>query len=157
MDIRAVFTTERGLRHQRAALAAAPAGLAVTMLREPSREILQQHLLDAVYLVSERRGTVDAGLIAAAPRLELIQRLGSLYDDIDLEAARRAGVAVCASPIRGAIHVAEHVVMQLLVLARKVRDAEQVALAADPHSDQAAICRQRGGCSDRMGERINAF
>jgi phosphoglycerate dehydrogenase-like enzyme len=127
-----VFATERGLRHQQAALAAAPGGLEVVMLREPGREELRGELARARYLISERRGVVDRDLIRAAPQLQLIQRLGSLCYDIDLDAAREAGVAVCIWPIRSVIHVAEHIVMQLLVLARKALDARAIALAADP-------------------------
>lgn len=126
-----VFTTERGQRHQDRALAAAPDSLAITMLRQPGRTVLLRHLADAVYLISERRGVVDAGMIAAAPALQLIVRVGSLAYDIDLAAARAAGVAVCTWPDRGVIQVAEHVMLQMLVLAKKLHEVEAVALAAE--------------------------
>jgi len=132
LPYKTVFTTERGLRHQHSAVDAAPDLLEVTMLRAPDRETLRRHLVDAVYWISERVGTIDAELIAAAPRLQLIQRLGSLWFDIDLGAAQRAGIAVCYWPVRGVIRVAEHVVLQMLALAKRLRAAEAIALQASP-------------------------
>jgi phosphoglycerate dehydrogenase-like enzyme len=132
LPYKAVSTTERGLRHQRSAIDAAPDLLEVTMLRAPNRDTLRRHLADAVYWISERVGTVDADLIEAAPHLQLIQRLGSLWYDIDLQAAQRAGVAVCYWPVLGAIRVAEHVVLQMLALAKRLREAEAIALEASP-------------------------
>ncbi len=125
-----VFTTDRGRRHQQAALAAAPPELDVIMLRRPSREELLHHLADAAFLISERSGVIDRALIEAAPRLRLIQRLGSLAYDIDLEAARDAGVAVCLRPIRSVIMVAEHVIMQMLALAKRLNEVQAITLEA---------------------------
>ncbi len=127
-----VYTTERGQFHQERALAAAPPELAVTMLRQPDRETLRDALRDAEYLISERVGAIDADLIASAPQLKLILRLGSLTYDIDLEAARAAGVIVCRWSDVGVIRVAEHVVMQMLTLAKRLNDAQAVALDASP-------------------------
>ena len=125
-----IFTTERGHRHQHAALDAAPDMLDVTMLRQPNREMLLAHLARADYLISERAGTIDAGLIQAAPNLKLILRLGSLTYDIDVSAAAAAGIAVCHWPVVTVIRVAEHMVMQMLALSKKMRESEAVALAA---------------------------
>ncbi len=125
-----IFTTERGHRHQQAALEAAPASLDITMLRQPDRATLGAALAEADFLISERVGAVDADLIRAAPRLKLILRLGSLTFDIDVEAARAAGVAVCRWPVGSVIRVAEHMVMQLLALNKKLRETEAIALEA---------------------------
>ena len=125
-----VFTTERGQRHQQAALQAAPDILDVTMLRQPDRAELVAALSDADYLISERVGVIDAGLIQAAPRLKLILRLGSLTYDIDVNAAQRAGVIVCRWPVGTVIRVAEHLMLQMLALSKKLRETEAIALAA---------------------------
>jgi phosphoglycerate dehydrogenase-like enzyme len=125
-----VFTTERGQRHQQAVLAAAPPSLDITMLRQPSRDELLPHLTEAEYFVSERTGLIDADIIKAAPHLKLILRLGSLTHDIDLEAARSAGIVVCYWPVGSVIRVAEHMIMQMLALGKKLREAENIALAA---------------------------
>jgi len=124
-----VFTTERGHRHQQAALVAAPEILDITMLRQPDRETLIAHLAETDYLISERSGVLDSATIRAATDLKLILRIGSLTHDIDFEAARAAGVAVCYWPVITVIRVAEHMVMQLLALSKKMRESEAIALA----------------------------
>lgn len=125
-----IFTTERGERHQQAALRAAPDFLDITMLRQPDRAALRPYLAEADYLISERTGLIDAEMIQAAPRLKLILRLGSLTYDIDTGAARAAGVAVCYWPVGSVIRVAEHLVLQMLALSKKLRETEAMALAA---------------------------
>lgn len=125
-----IFTTERGQRHQQAALMAAPPELEITMLRQPDKATLLAHLAEAEYFISERTGVIDAEMIQAAPRLKLIQRLGSLTYDIDTAAAKAAGIAVCYWPIGTVIRVAEHLIMQMLALSKKLGEAEAVALAA---------------------------
>jgi phosphoglycerate dehydrogenase-like enzyme len=125
-----LLLTERGLRHQQAALAAAPPDLDVTILRKPAREEVMHRLPELEFLISERSGELDAEMIAAGKKLRLIQRLGSLTYDIDLDAARAAGVPVCFWPIRTVILVAEHVVMQMLALAKRINEATAVTLKA---------------------------
>jgi phosphoglycerate dehydrogenase-like enzyme len=100
------------------------------MLRHPDKATLLSHLSDAQYFISERSGLIDADMIQAAPRLKLIQRLGSLTYDIDTVAAKAAGVAVCYWPVGSVIRVAEHMVMQMIALGKRLREAETIALAA---------------------------
>jgi phosphoglycerate dehydrogenase-like enzyme len=114
------------------ALAGAPENLAVHMLRRPDKASLMAALQGAEFLISERAGVVDAEMIENAPNLKLIQRLGSLVHDIDLEAASQAGIAVCYLPVTGSIKVAEHLVMQVLALSKKLREVEAVAREASP-------------------------
>jgi lactate dehydrogenase-like 2-hydroxyacid dehydrogenase len=129
---RVVYTTERGLVHQQRALAAAPPELSITMLRQPDTHMLYAALQQADYLISERVGVVDAQIFMNAPRLKLLVRVGSLYHDIDLAAARVYGVTVCRHPDPGTESVAEHCILQMLALTRKLRQVEQAALAPDP-------------------------
>jgi phosphoglycerate dehydrogenase-like enzyme len=129
---RTVFLTQRGLQHQAWALAAAPAELDIAMRREAGRDEILGLLADAEFLITERAGVVDAGMIEAAPRMRLIQRLGIQTWDIDVEAARKAGVPVCYAPNGGCVMVAEHMVMQMLALLKRVRESMVVtAEAAD--------------------------
>ena len=127
---RTLFVTKRAPLHQCNALAAAPPELEIILCASPSREELLSLLPDAEILISERSGVVDEEMIAAGKRLRLIQRLGSLTYDIDVEAARRAGVPVCYWPISSCIHVAEHTLMLMLTLARRLPDLAHVALSA---------------------------
>ena len=41
---------------------------------------------------------IDATVIAGAPKLRVVANVAVGYDNIDLEAARRAGIAVCNTP-----------------------------------------------------------
>jgi phosphoglycerate dehydrogenase-like enzyme len=100
------------------------------MLRRPQREEILHHLADAEFLISERAGEIDAELIAAGKKLRLIQRLGSLTYDIDVAAAQRVGIPVCAWPLRNCVLVAEHMVMQLLALVKKLPEVKAIAEAA---------------------------
>ncbi len=125
-----LFLTDRGHRHQQTALEAAPPELAITMMRRPPKEKILHTLPEFEFLISERSGDIDAEMIAAGRRLRLIQRLGSLAYDIDLEAARMAGVPVATWPVETAIMVAEHMVLQLLALVKRVSDAAAIASAA---------------------------
>ncbi len=118
-----LFLTQRGQRHHRWALEAAPAELEIAIRRNPSHDELLALLADAEFLITERTGVVDAEMIRAAPKLRLIQRLGRQTWDIDLEAARRAGVPVCYWPQKGCVMVAEHMLLQILGLLKRVREA----------------------------------
>ena len=129
---RVVFITERGLRHQQDALEAAPPILDVVILRQPDPETLRSHLAGADYLISERAGVIDARLINSAPKLKLILRLGSTTHDIDLDSAKAARVPVCYWPVSTVIYVAEHMVMQMLALSKKLHESEAIALDANP-------------------------
>ena len=128
-----IFTSNRSPFHQQRALKAAPPELSVTMLAHPSEAELVAHLAEGEYLISERVGVIDAKVIQAAPKLKLILRLGSMTYDIDLEAAKAAGVIVCTWPDAGAVGVAEHTVLQMLALTKKLREVQAVALEASSH------------------------
>jgi glyoxylate reductase/D-3-phosphoglycerate dehydrogenase len=56
----------------------------------------------------------------AAPKLRLIQLLSAGYDDVDLEAARRAKVPVCNNGGANAISVSEHAMMLMLGVSRRL-------------------------------------
>ncbi|MBN1265597.1 MAG: hypothetical protein JXA25_08900 [Anaerolineales bacterium] len=127
-----LFTTDRGESHQQAALEAAPPEMEVRMLRAPGRAALKEALADVSFLISERSGVIDRDVIAGATNLKLIQRLGSLTFDIDLESAAEAGIAVCYWPVENVIRVAEHIVMQMLALTKRLLEVERITLEASP-------------------------
>ncbi|NMB90929.1 MAG: hypothetical protein GYA17_21410, partial [Chloroflexi bacterium] len=125
-----LFVTHRGLTHQNAALQAAPPELSITMLRSPEKAELMEHLAGQEYLITERAGEIDAEILSAARGVRLIQRLGSQTWDIDLEAARAAGIPVCYRPVHTCVMVAEHMLVQMLALAKRLREVMHITVEA---------------------------
>jgi phosphoglycerate dehydrogenase-like enzyme len=56
----------------------------------------------------------------AAPKLKLVQLLSAGYDDVDLEAARRAKVPLANNGGANAISVSEHTMMLMMAVSRRV-------------------------------------
>lgn len=91
------------------------AGLDVHAARDPAQ---------ATVLVL-RRGRVGRDLVAAAPRLRLIQRIGRRRDGIDLAAAREHGVEVSCLPRPSLVRTAEHAIALMLALTKRLLPADQ--------------------------------
>ena len=67
------------------------------------------------------RGTVvDRAFLAMAPSLRMVCRHGVGYDLVDVPAMTQAGVAVMITPEANAASVAEHAMMLMLAVARRV-------------------------------------
>lgn len=111
--------------------ALAPAqGLELLAPADESDDALFALLPQAQAIIAQRR-PISAELIAAAPQLKLVQRYGTRPDDIDLDAARAAGVAVATMPLRGCIAVAELAMTLILALSKNlVRAHEATATGA---------------------------
>jgi D-3-phosphoglycerate dehydrogenase / 2-oxoglutarate reductase len=75
-------------------------------------------------LIVRSQVAVDAELIAAGPRLQVIGRAGVGVDNVDLDAATRAGITVVNAPTGNTIAAAEHTLALLLALARRVASAD---------------------------------
>jgi D-3-phosphoglycerate dehydrogenase len=75
-------------------------------------------------LVVRSQVQVDAGLIAAGARLQVIGRAGVGVDNVDLEAATRAGITVVNAPTGNTIAAAEHTLALLYGVARKIAAAD---------------------------------
>lgn len=71
----------------------------------------------------------DAAAIALAPRLKVISRTGVGYDTVDVAAAQRAGVAVCYAPEAPTVSTAEHTMMLLLALTKRLPELSERARA----------------------------
>jgi phosphoglycerate dehydrogenase-like enzyme len=78
-----------------------------------------EQIASAEVLVVGLFPTTEA-MLAAAPRLRLVQRLGVGYDNVDLGAAARRGIAVCNMADFNAATVAEHTLTLMLGLLRRV-------------------------------------
>jgi phosphoglycerate dehydrogenase-like enzyme len=135
-----LFITHRGERHQQSALASAPDELDITIRRSPSKEEIISLLPGKEFLISERSGQIDADIIKAGKDLRLIQRLGSMTYDIDLQAAKKAGIPVSFLPVQTCILVAEHMLMQILACTKRVREMMSITLSAEGFGSEAKLC-----------------
>ncbi len=63
---------------------------------------------------------ITAQLIAACPKLKIIQRLGVGYENLDLEAAAKRGIPCCNTAGVNKESVAEHGMLLILALARNL-------------------------------------
>ncbi|WP_310451737.1 hydroxyacid dehydrogenase [Sulfuritalea sp.] len=75
-------------------------------------------LADATALIVRNRTQVDGELLAAAPRLRVVGRLGVGLDNIDVTACRARGIEVFPATGANALAVAEYVVASVMVLLR---------------------------------------
>lgn len=73
---------------------------------------------DALVVRSETEVTSD--VLAAAPNLRVVARAGVGVDNIDVEAATRAGVLVLNAPGANAVSAAEHTIALLLAVTRQI-------------------------------------
>lgn len=79
---------------------------------------LTSAVADATALIVRNRTQVTASIIAAAPRLKAVGRLGVGLDNIDIEACKSRGVAVLPAIGANAATVAEYVLCTAMMLLR---------------------------------------
>jgi D-3-phosphoglycerate dehydrogenase len=89
-----------------------------------SRDELCAIIADYDALVVRSQVQVDAALIAAGTRLVVVGRAGVGVDNVDLDAATRAGITVVNAPTGNTIAAAEHTLALLFGLARRIAPAD---------------------------------
>ena len=87
------------------------------------RAALLTALPDADAVIVRSATMIDAEAIAHAPKLRVAARAGVGLDNVDVEAATRAGVMVVNAPSSNIVSAAEHAVALLLSVARNVPQA----------------------------------
>ena len=97
----------------------APAGFEIVMSSASPAELMPA-MASAEYIVCYPNVASNDALFQAAPKLKLYQLLSAGYDDVDIEAARRAKVPVCNNGGANAISVSEHAIMLMLTVSRRV-------------------------------------
>lgn len=80
-------------------------------------------LADVDALIVRSATQVDAEAIANAPKLRVVARAGVDLDNVDVEAATKAGVMVVNAPTSNITSAAEHTVALILASARNVAQA----------------------------------
>ena len=91
----------------------------------PGPELVER-IRDAEIVINIRSSCrFTADIFAACPRLKLLSIWGTGTDHIDLAAAARHGVAITNTPGVAAISIAEHCLMLMLAVARRIVDVDR--------------------------------
>src|ERR1700739_1890151 len=99
-------------------------------LVERRRDLLAS-LEGADALIVRNRTQVDAALLAAAPRLRVVGRLGVGLDNIDLTACEARGIEVIPARGANALAVAEYVIGAAFVLLRGAYFASEAVTSGE--------------------------
>ncbi len=75
---------------------------------------------DAEYYLGSPRHGIGNEFFRAAPRMKLVQLTSANYDRVDVEAARKAGVPVANNGGANSVAVAEHAMMLMLAVLKKL-------------------------------------
>jgi len=100
------------------AQAMTPAGYELVMADPGTPEFIQAAGDAEYYLGLARR--MGGEFFRSAPNLKLVQLLSAGYDHVDIEAARKAKVPVCNNGGANALAVAEHTIMLILAVLKRV-------------------------------------
>lgn len=99
--------------------ASVPNGIAIDIVEEAEGPHLDRALTHADMLLHVLHPVTDA-MMARAPRLSLIQKVGVGLDAVDLAAAKARGIAVCNMPGTNSQAVAELTLGLMLAVLRRV-------------------------------------
>jgi (S)-sulfolactate dehydrogenase len=131
-------------------------------------------LKDARALIVRNRTKVDEALLAQAPKLQAVGRLGVGLDNIDLAACKARGIAVYPATGANDVAVMEYVIGSMLILLRGVYGATEAVLAGEWPRTQliggreasgkrlglvgfGAIGRRTGAAAAALGMSVGAF
>jgi phosphoglycerate dehydrogenase-like enzyme len=95
-----------------------PSGFELVVVNPGTPEFYQA-AAEAEYFLGLAR-QMGGEFFRAAPKLRLVQLLSAGYDRVDIEAARKAGVPVANNGGANAIAVAEHTLMLMLAVLKRV-------------------------------------
>lgn len=111
------YRASTGFRQRLVALA--PEWLRIAVVDDADKAAFGEEMKDAEVLLHVLE-PVTADVIAAAPELKLIQKIGVGVNTIDLDAARRRGIVVANMPGTNSQAVAEHTLTLMLAALRQV-------------------------------------
>lgn len=90
----------------------------------PDRAKLLAAVPEADALLVRSATTVDAEVLAAAPKLKIVARAGVGLDNVDVDAATARGVLVVNAPTSNIHSAAEHALALLLAASRQIAEAD---------------------------------
>jgi phosphoglycerate dehydrogenase-like enzyme len=138
------YRASPGLRRQIAAL-----NVPTAIVDETDRAAFLREMRDADILLHVLE-PVTAETIEAAPRLQLIQKIGIGVNTIDLEAARRRGIAVCNMPGTNTQAVAELTLLLMLATLRRLAELDRLTRAGKGWTFNPALPDDLGELSGRI-------
>jgi D-3-phosphoglycerate dehydrogenase len=106
-----------------AGIAQLESGFEIRYVDGADRAQLLPALADADAVIIRSATSIDAEALGHAPKLRVVARAGVGLDNVDVEAATRAGVMVVNAPTSNIVSAAEHAVALLLSSARNVPQA----------------------------------
>ena len=103
------------------------------------RDELLRLVADARAIVVRNATQVDPELLAAAPQLKLVARMGVGLDNIDVETCKAHGIEVCPAIGANAVSVAEYVIATAMILLRgmALRSTERLVAGEWPRESLA--------------------
>jgi D-3-phosphoglycerate dehydrogenase len=130
------------------------------------RDKLLDAIADADAVIVRSATQLDAEAITAGRRLRVVARAGVGLDNVDVEAATKAGVLVVNAPASNIVSAAEHAVALLLALARNVPQAmaalkngqwQRAGFTGIELQDKVAGILGLGRIGTLVAERLAAF
>lgn len=114
-----------------------------------SRDALAQAIGELDVLIAQNQGfkrfTVDAGILAEAKKLRLIQHIGVAADITDVETAASRGIPVATVPVQNCRSVAETALYIMMGCAKRGRTAQRLV-------DEGSMAEFR--CSELAGKTM---
>ncbi|PYO10947.1 MAG: 3-phosphoglycerate dehydrogenase, partial [Candidatus Rokuibacteriota bacterium] len=90
------------------------------IVADPGKPEFYDTAANAEYYLGSPRAGIGNEFFRAAPKLKLVQLTSAGYDRVDIEAARKAGVPVSNNGGANSVAVAEHAVMLMLAVLKKL-------------------------------------
>src|SRR6267143_3036768 len=90
------------------------------VVADPGKPEFYDAAVDAEYYLGSPRSGIGNEFFRAAPKLKLVQLTSAGYDRDDIEAARKAGVPVANNGGANSVAVAEHAVMLMLAVLKRL-------------------------------------
>jgi len=119
-----------------------PSGFDLIALDRAGKEEVIRHADRADYILVGGRIPIDREVIQAATRLKMIQRSGVGLDNFDLRLLQERGIPVYVNPGVNARSVAEHTLMLMLAVLRRLPEADSGIRAGQWQKHELGIeCR----------------
>ena len=128
-------------------------GAQIVVSPEEDAAKFARDLRDAEVLLHILRPVTEE-VLAGAPRLRLVQKIGVGVDTIDLEAARRRGVAVANMPGTNTQAVAEAALMLMLAALRNLPGLDRACRAGNGWSPEGEARERRNTLGELCGRTV---